>query len=126
MTQQVSLSLPDLAPGEEPPSNCPHCGSAAQHEPATRSHLAAHRYACHGCYFDHSLNGVVKWLTTKQTPCARPTAPAVLRAVLALLTPEQRARVAMDEDHAPEHWTWDGDPLYVEQCISAAADALET
>ena len=96
MTQQISLALPDLAPGVEPPDKCPHCGSVAQHEPATRSHLAAHRYACHGCYFDHSLNGVVKWLTTKQTPCASPSPAAVLRALLASLTPEQRGTYCRD------------------------------
>lgn len=120
-----ALPLPELKPGEHPPDKCVHCGASHRFERETRDYLASWRYECGATYARHGGWDIypIHWMPMSCL-CSRPSASAVLRAILAGLTPEQRERVAVADV------TFVGRPVNDENfsagyCIEAAATALE-
>lgn len=109
MTHQptITLLLPPIEPGEEPPSKCPVCGSPTERE--RRSLGGFVQYACGARYKWYcSVGDEAKWAAFdahgEWSFCPSPTTPAavaalikrggkpseILDAVLAGLTDEQR------------------------------------
>jgi hypothetical protein len=118
MTQQPSLPLPDLAPGEQPPENCPHCGASSVSKDGYWI-----EYQCGARYFKGDDEG--EWRPTEKGLCSSPTPEAVvaaignaraIRAVLANLTDEQRAVAVHNFEELHET---------LEESLERNADALE-
>jgi len=128
---RISLSLPELESGQEPPVVCPYCGERA----LKRSDVAIfeeypekhHWYGlpcnpglpynpCGASYY--KAHGI-KWVPHK--PCGRPNMSAVLRAVVENLTPEQRERTQWAIGYSGEG----GCTHSAVDCIEFAADDLE-
>ncbi len=74
MTQPITLALPALAPGQQPPYQCPACGSVSD----TRTKWT-HVYSCGASYYEPAERG--RW--EHHVPCPVPRPSAVLRALSA-------------------------------------------
>lgn len=113
----IYLTLPTLAPGEQPPDESPCCRAPVVRR--TDRHDVI--YKCGAGYYGnwYEADGVAPVFsdTWYAGACETPSPAAVLRALLASLTREQLKKVAMTAD--------DYSTIEVEECIYAAADALE-
>lgn len=117
----ITVSLPDLAPKAQVPPDCPVCNAPL----CSSWPLGEPTFECGSAYV---LRGWLRALSG--CPSASPAAVVaamlargdkpsdIIDAVLAGLTPEQRAEIALvfAEDHSSERGTGD--------CLVAAADAL--
>ncbi len=150
MSQYPSLPLPALAPGVEPPDKCPCCGSARRAYTAAYfggfDHFRGERFKAsvqYACGAGYNLDSAGEWHIGATSVCSeygcggedvlcpRPSPAAVvkalglvesLRAILASLTPEQRAieiNVAYNEEHSGYYRE------RLDETAALIADALE-
>jgi len=127
MNSRIKLDLPELEPGQDPPTKCPRCESVITEE-AKPGHIGV-RYACGSSYWPE-----VDWIrheVSKQmypvNSCSNPSMSAIvgvmlerkddildiIRAVSEAVSSDFREAIAMDDTG------WGG------TCEHSVADALE-